>query len=104
MSIIYIDNNSLVTLTALTNCATGAVDTTATVTVTLKDSAGVDVPGQTWPATMAHVSGGTYRATLDADLELAADHIYMAHVDAVGSTGQVGHFEHRVTARARKIC
>lgn len=101
MSIIYIDNNHLLTLTALTNCASGAIDTGATVTVTIKDSAGVNVSGQTWPATMAHTTGGTYRATLDADLILLPNRSYTAHIDATGSTGSLAHWELPMTAKVR---
>ncbi|MCR4300972.1 MAG: hypothetical protein NUV51_05120 [Sulfuricaulis sp.] len=38
----------------------------ATVAVTLKDSAGVNITGETWPKTLAYVAGsnGRYRATL----------------------------------------
>ena len=101
MSIIYIDNNNLLTLTALTNCATDAVDTGATVTVTVKDSAGTNVTGQTWPATMAHVSAGTYRATLDADLILLDGRAYTACISATGSTGALGYWEFPLTAKTR---
>jgi hypothetical protein len=98
MSIIYIDNNNLLTLTALTNCATGAVDTAATVTVTLKDRAGTNVTGQT---TMAHVSAGTYRVTLDSDLSLTPNREYVAHINATGTGGEIGHWELELKAMAR---
>ena len=101
MNVIYLDNNHCVELQALTNSATSVVDTGATVTVTIKDAGGSDVEGQVWPATMSHVSGGTYRATLDHDLSLSANRTYYAHVDATGSGGEVGHWELPVHARVR---
>ena len=99
--IIYIENNNVITLEGLTNSATDVVDTGATVTVTLKDSTGTDVVGQTWPASMSHVAAGTYRATLDSDLTLTNNRRYTAEIDAVGSGGEVGHWEICCTARVR---
>lgn len=98
---IYIDNNNVIKLLSVTNSITGAADTGATVTVTLKDSAGENVSGQTWPATMAHASGGTYRATLDADLVLQQNRKYTAHIGAIGSGGEIGHWELQLAAATR---
>lgn len=98
---IYIDNHNVIELSGLKNSATNVIDTGATVEVTLKDENGNNVAGQTWPATMAHDSGGLYRATLDEDLDLTPLASYVAHVDATGSGGQVGHWEKAVTARTR---
>ena len=101
MPIIYVGNNNLLTLSGVTNCATGVIDTSAAVTVTLKDKAGANVTGQTWPATMAHTTGGTYRATLDADLALTANREYTAFIEATGSNGAVGHWELALIAATR---
>ena len=81
----------------------GSLDaqTTATVTVTLQTAAGVDVGGQTWPAPMAHVAAGTYRATLDADLEVTHAARYVAVVDVLTAGGVIGHWEAPVVARTR---
>jgi len=106
--VIYIDNNNVVELQGLTNDATDVVDTAATVTVTLKDSAGAEVSGQVWPAAMSLVSEspstGRYRATLDADLALTSNRRYTAEIDATGSGGEIGHWEICVTAMKRLTC
>ena len=96
---IFIANNNTIELAGLTNSATEVVDTAATVEVTLQDSSGVDVVGQTWPASMPHVAAGLYRATLDYDLVLTHNDSYVAVVDAVGTGGEVGHWE--LSARAK---
>ena len=103
--ILYIDNNNVIELRSLTNGATSVVDTGATVTVTIQDTSGTEVPGQVWPATMSLVSEspstGKYRATLDYDLVLSANRKYVAVVNAVGSGGEVGHWEVPVVAKVR---
>lgn len=94
--VLYIGNDNIIELQTLTNEATGAADTGATVTVTLTDKLGANVTGQSWPATLAHVSGGTYRTTLADELAITANQRYYATVHAVGSGGQVGHWVERV--------
>jgi len=99
--LIYIDNNNSLTVNELTNCVTDVVDTAATVTVTLKDSSGTEVVGQSWPATMSHISGGTYQITLDDDLVLTANRPYTAIIDATGSGAETGHWEIPLQAMVR---
>ena len=98
--LIYIDNSNVVELTELTNSATNTAITNATVTVSLYDSAGVLVTGQSFPAAMSHVSAGTYRATLEDDLVVVENRQYVAHIDA-SSGGIVGHWELPVRAKVR---
>lgn len=97
---LYVDNSNVVELQTLTNSVTGVADTGATVTVTLKRG-DAEVSGQVWPASMAHVSAGTYRATLDDDIVLVNRREYIAVIDAIGSGGEVGHWEAPVTASTR---
>lgn len=91
--VLYISNTNVVEWEALTNSITGEVDEAATVTVTILDSEGNEVAGQSWPAPMVHDSGGTYRASLSHELELVDGGSYTAKVHAVGSDGGVGHRE-----------
>jgi hypothetical protein len=100
IEIIYIGNTAIIELQDLTNAVTELPETSATVTTTLYDAAGVEVSGQTWPLSMSHVSAGTYRATLDHDLVLTANRQYVAHVDA-GISGVIGHWELPVRAKVR---
>ena len=101
MLIAYIDNGNVLTLSSLTNSITAAVDTGATVTVTLKDTSGTEVSGQSWPASVVHVAAGLYQTTLDAALVLQPNRTYKAHVDATGTGGEVGHWEIPVKAMIR---
>ena len=47
--IIYAGNNNVVELTGLKNSITNAIDTGATVNVTIKDASGAEVSGDAWP-------------------------------------------------------
>jgi hypothetical protein len=101
MSTLYIDNNAVAELKGLTNSVTGAIDTGATVNVTILDQSGTAVSGATWPVAMAHASGGTYRATLSSSLALIHGRKYTALVNATGSGGEVGEWNCPVIALDR---
>ena len=98
---LYVDNNNVVELSGLTNSITDVVDTGAAVDVTIKDRLGVDVSGETWPVAMTHVAGGLYRATMKDDLPLTAKDVYTVVVHAVGSGGEIGHWECTMKAQVR---
>ena len=102
--VLYIGNSNVIELQALTNTVTDAVDTGATVTVTITDTADVEVSGQVWPATMSHTSGGTYRATLEDDIALVARTKYKAVIDVIGSGGEVGKWIVTVVPTDRTGC
>ena len=99
---LYVGNSNVIELQGLQNSVTGLADTGATVQVTVKDRDGVVVTGQSWPAFMAHVSAGTYRATLESDIAITAGVKYLAVIDATGSGGEIGHWEADVVAQTRK--
>ena len=96
--ILRIGNSIVVELSGLTNSVTEAVDTGATMEVTLLDSAGAEVPGATWPMAMPHAGSGDYRATLPHTVELTDDAYYTALITATGSGGEVGDW--RVNCKA----
>ena len=98
---LYLDNSNVIELRSLTNSVTGAVDTGATVNVTIVDSAGTEVTGQSWPVAMGHASAGTYRATLDAAIKLIAGRKYTAIVNATGTGAEVGEWNCSVIAMDR---
>lgn len=102
---LYINNNNVIELQALTNTATGLVDNGATVTVALQDADGNAVVGQDWPASMSYVSGseGNYRATLDSDLVMTPGRIYTAVVLVSGSgSGEVARWDAEFRAKTRR--
>ena len=49
----------------VTDRITGTTIDDATINATLKDAAGVDVVGITWPQALDFVSAGLYRKTID---------------------------------------
>lgn len=99
--VLYISNTNVVEWQTLTNSITGEADEAAAVTVTILDSQGNEVSGQSWPAPMVHDSGGTYRASLSHALPLRAEDTYTARIRAVGSDGGVGQRDIPVKAKIR---
>jgi len=101
---IYLLNDNLVVLDKLANEADGAAINNATVTCTLKDSAGVNVAGQTWPLAMVYQVGsvGKYIGTLEDALSLADGAVFTAVIDADGGAGLKGHWEIPVKAKVRR--
>lgn len=102
--IAYLNNDNIIELEGLKNDATGAFINDATVTVTLKDEAGAEVSGQTWPTTLLYVaaSDGVYRATLQDVLSLTEKERYFAEVSANGGAGLQGEFVLPVQAEVRR--
>lgn len=99
---IYLLNHSCVELVGLKNNATEVVDEGASVSVTIKTRSGSVVAGQNWPLAMPHVADGKYRGTLEPNLSLSPGRDYVAHIDVVGSGGEVGHWAVPITALVRK--
>ena len=84
--VLYRDSHNVVEVQDLTDQLTDAVVTDATVTVTVTDTVGVEVVGDTWPKDMPHVAAGTYRAVLDYDLELELGIQYVAEFIAIDTS------------------
>ena len=99
---LYIDNSNVIELRELKNSATDAADTGASVSVTVKDSAGDDVAGESWPVSLAHASGGTYRGTLSSAIALTEGDVYTAVVSVAGSGGQTAKYNCRLRAEERR--
>lgn len=95
MPIYYDGNDNTITLTGLQNAVSGNYLNSATVTVTVVDSDGNEVSGQTWPTTMSYVSGsdGNYRGTLQDAMVTTASELLTAQVTADGGAGQRGYWE-----------
>lgn len=82
----YYKNDMIIEVNGLKNAISGAYVNDATVTVTMVDSAGSSVVGETWPLSVGYVGGtdGIYRATLQDSLTLTVGNLYTAKVTAVG--------------------
>lgn len=89
---IYINNDNRVVLTGLKNESSGNFENSATVTMTLYDSSGNTVSGQSWPASLSYIaaSNGNYEGTLDDGLSLTegADYEVRVTATASGATGE----------------
>jgi len=91
MASLLVNSDNVIQLTELKNLVDGAYLNGATVTVTIVDSDGVDVTGETWPLSMPYVasSDGVYRANLADTISFVAECKYTATVIAdAGADGK----------------
>lgn len=100
---LYVDNDTLLEVTRLRNDVTGDFLNSATVMVTLNNSAGVAVVGDTWPKPMSYVpaSEGTYRATMPYTLALTSGQRYTAELTADAGAGLHATWQIECVARNR---
>lgn len=101
---LYVGNDMLLEVAGLRDDVTGDYLNAATVTVTLKTSAGVNVSGQAWPLALAYVTGsnGVYRATLIDTLSLTANSRYVATVIADAGDGKRAQWDLDFVCRMRR--
>jgi len=103
-SIIYKANDNLLKLLSLKKASDGSyINSGASVQVTLKNSAGSDVSGQTWPTSMTYVaaSNGDYTAVLEDELVLTEEETYDAIITVDAGSGLKAEFTLKVTAKIR---
>lgn len=86
MGALYSGSHNLIELRALTDQATSAAITTATVTATVYGPDGVAVSGHAWPITLSHVSAGTYRGTVTSAAAIQPGIIYTVKITASTAT------------------
>ncbi len=80
---LYIGNTMVAELRGLQKQVAGTYANSASLTITIEDTDGNDVSGETWPVTMSYVSGsdGIYRANLSSSLGVTAGENYVAHYE-----------------------
>lgn len=102
--IVYVGNTNLIEVVGLKSAVEDGYVNDADVSVTVKDAAGTNVSGQTWPATLTYVtaSDGNYRGILEDDLALVDGAQYYAHVDADGGANRIGHWEFAFIPKTRR--
>jgi hypothetical protein len=102
MDVVYVLNDNLIEIDKLQDASDDSYINDATVTVTLKDSDGTNVTGQSWPLTLGYVAGtdGKYQGTLESALNLTSREQYYAHIDAVKGT-LAAHWEKQLKALTR---
>jgi hypothetical protein len=101
----FVANTNVLELTGLTSNIEEAFINDATVTVTVKDTADVDVTGETWPVTMDYItdSDGNYRAILIDALPLVGNRKYIAHISADGGEDRIGYWKFEFTPQDRVV-
>lgn len=77
----------------------------ATVTVTITDSEGVELTGESWPVELPYVSGseGVYRKSFEPFGNLVLGEIYSVVIDIQGADGLIGSCTSKEKAKER-IC
>lgn len=103
MNVLYDQNTNLLELLSLTDQVSGDPANSATVTVTLKDAAGVDIVGLSWPQTLAYVAGssGDYRLVLPAALTLTPETKVTAIIDVDDGPDRDAHWEIPLAVKER---
>ena len=103
---LFLGNSNVVELLRLQNTNNGGYIEDATVTVTIVDEDGLEVPivsgeGVTWPMELDYAGQGNYAATLP-ELEIEAGTRYTMVMDVDGGEGLLGHWETPVMAGERQ--
>lgn len=103
MDIYFYRNDNLIELAGLKDELTEAFVNDATVTAVMKDAAGANVAGQSWPLVMPYISGsdGIYRGVLDADLDLAVGDRVTVEVTITASGGREAFFAKKLRVKER---
>lgn len=101
---LYLGNDMLLEVANLRDQATGEYLNAATVTVSLENSEGVPVVGESWPLAMTYItaSNGTYRAILRDTLTLASGARYVAEVIADAGEGRRARWDLDFVCRTRR--
>ena len=91
----FVANTNVLDLVGLKSEISGAFINSATVTVTVKDSAGVNISGASWPLAMGYLaaSDGNYRAFLSDQLPFVDKAKYTAVIHADGGANLIGQWE-----------
>lgn len=103
---LYILNDNVIELVGVKNSIDSVYLNAATVTVTVVDSSGNDLPVQPWPTTMLYVpsSNGIYRAVIEDGITGLTDSDALTakiHVDAGGDL--IGYWEIPLIAKTRTV-
>lgn len=85
--IYYLNNSHLVELDGLRNAADDSYVNDATVAVSIKDAAGVNLSGETWPVVLAYVaaSDGKYQANVASALSISKGDIVTLYFTATAA-------------------
>jgi hypothetical protein len=84
---LYIGNDTQIDVTGLQNADDSSYLNSATVTVTVKDLAGSEVSGVSWPVTLSYesASNGNYTGAIDKDISIIESATYFVEITAAES-------------------
>ena len=99
------DNSASISHTVTNPLANPTFVNDATVTVTIQDSSGADLSGESWPVTLPYVSGsdGVYTKSFDPFDSLIIGEIYSVIINVVGLDGLESECVTKIKATER-IC
>ena len=103
--VLYYANDNVLRLTGVSNALTGEyLNGLSTVTVTLMDTSGTEVSGETWPKVLGYVtdSDGEYRGILPYDLVLSPNTTYYAEISVNGGDDLRGAWRRHVRVIRRR--
>lgn len=88
-------NTNLLELSGLKSEIDDTFINDAAVSVTLKDAAGAEVAGVSWPVTLDYVaaSSGNYRGVLSSAIEFTPKAKYKAFIEVDAGADRTGHWE-----------
>ena len=99
---VYVDNDILIKLSGVKLASSGAFVNDASVELTIKDSAGADLGGISWPLGMNYTgTDGEYSALVDKAALLVDKEGYTAIIDAATPGNVDGHWEIPLGAETR---
>jgi hypothetical protein len=103
VAVVYINNTNELLLKGLRSEVEGQYLNAATVTVTVKDAAGADVAGTTWPKAMGYVAGtdGNYRVILGDVIVFLVGVQYTAHVSVDAGVDRIARWKYNFIAKER---
>ncbi|MCP5428538.1 MAG: hypothetical protein H6966_09770 [Chromatiaceae bacterium] len=100
--VVYIGNSNQVRLLGLRNATTGEYENNGSVSCVLKDSAGDNIQGETWPKSMSYVTGsdGDYVATISPLINVNHKQELVAEITATAS-GLTGFWQRPCRVKTR---
>ena len=89
---LYLGNSTSVTHTVTNPLQDPIYVNDATVTITILDSTGAEIPDEFWPVQLPYVSGsnGVYQKTFEPFNSLVAGQVYTVIINTIGSDGLIG--------------
>jgi hypothetical protein len=100
----FVANTNNLDLLGLQNASNGAYVNDATVSVTVKDSNGVNVSGETWPISMNYVSAsnGNYRCVLSDGISFSPGMTYTAEISVNAGSNRIAYWSYDFRALTRR--